>query len=89
VVIVPDTKCLGEALEEELGEGTEELGRPAESSEMGDEPEGEAMGTRGAAPRYLVEFMRSFGQMRANDSGWPTFDGRYVNYPRFKKEWRA
>jgi hypothetical protein len=36
-----------------------------------------------------MEFMRSFGQMRANDSGWPTFDGRYVSYPRFKKEWRA
>jgi hypothetical protein len=33
--------------------------------------------------------MRSFGQMQANDSGWPTFDGRYVSYPRFKKEWKA
>jgi hypothetical protein len=37
----------------------------------------------------LVEFMRSFGQMRANDSGWPMFDGRYVSYPRFKREWGA
>jgi hypothetical protein len=27
--------------------------------------------------------------MRANDDGWPTFDGRYVGYPRFKKEWVA
>jgi hypothetical protein len=27
--------------------------------------------------------------MKANDSGWPTFDGEFVNYPRFKKEWRA
>jgi hypothetical protein len=27
--------------------------------------------------------------MKANDSGWPTFDGRYASYPRFKKEWRA
>jgi hypothetical protein len=36
-----------------------------------------------------VEFMRSFGQMRANDNGWPTFNGRYVSYPRFKKEWVA
>ncbi len=52
-------------------------------------PEDEAAGTRGAAPRYLMDFMRSFGQMRANDSGWPTFDGRYVSYPRFKKEWGA
>jgi hypothetical protein len=36
-----------------------------------------------------MEFMRSFGQMRANDDGWPVFDGRYVSYPRFKKEWVA
>jgi hypothetical protein len=52
-------------------------------------PEDETAGTRRAAPRYLVDFMRSFGQMRANDSGWPTFDGRYVSYSRFKKEWEA
>jgi hypothetical protein len=36
-----------------------------------------------------MDFMRSFGQMQANDSRWPTFDGRYVSYPRFKKEWAA
>jgi hypothetical protein len=80
---------LGEALEEEFGEETGEPGRPTGGFETGDEPEGETPGTRDAAPRYLVEFMRNFGQMRANDSGWPTFDGRYVNYPRFKKEWKA
>jgi hypothetical protein len=27
--------------------------------------------------------------LKANNSEWPTFDGRFVNYPRFKKEWRA
>ncbi len=48
-----------------------------------------ATGTGGTGPRYLVEFMRSFGQMRANDSGWPTLDGRFVSYPRFKREWGA
>jgi hypothetical protein len=26
---------------------------------------------------------------QANDSGWPTFSGRYVKYPRFRKEWWA
>jgi hypothetical protein len=26
---------------------------------------------------------------QANDSGWPTFSGRYVEYPRFRKEWWA
>jgi hypothetical protein len=76
---------LGEALEEEFGEEIEEPGRPAEGAETGDEPEGEATGIRGAAPRYLVEFMRNFGQMRANDSGWPTFDGRYVSYPTSRR----
>jgi hypothetical protein len=29
------------------------------------------------------------GQLKANDSGWPTFDGRYASYPWFKKEWTA
>jgi hypothetical protein len=33
--------------------------------------------------------MRGLGHMRANDSGWPVFDGRYASYPRFRKEWRA
>ncbi len=75
---------LGEELE--VGPEDEEPGRPAEGLEAGGEPERETTGTRGTAPRYLVEFMRSFGQMQANDSGWPTFDGRYVSYPRFKKE---
>jgi hypothetical protein len=41
---------LGEALEEEFGEETEEPGRPAEGFETGDEPEGEASGTRGRPP---------------------------------------
>jgi hypothetical protein len=26
---------------------------------------------------------------QANDSGWPTFSGKYVEYPRFCKEWWA
>jgi hypothetical protein len=71
---------------EELGE---ELEGPAEGIEPGGESEDEAVGTKKTAPRYLMDFMRSFGQMQANDSGWPTFDGRYVSYPRFKKEWEA
>jgi hypothetical protein len=81
---------------EELGEELEELeegdmGREGLAAEpvTGRAPTGEATEAGGAAPRYLVEFMRSFGQMRANDSGWPTFDGRFVSYPRFKREWAA
>jgi hypothetical protein len=26
---------------------------------------------------------------QANDSGWPTFNGKYVEYPLFRKEWWA
>jgi hypothetical protein len=26
---------------------------------------------------------------QANDNGWPTFSGKYVEYPRFRKEWWA
>jgi hypothetical protein len=31
--------------------------------------------------------LRRWGQLRANDSGWPVFYGRYASYPRFKKDW--
>ncbi len=61
----------------------------AESSESDDELEDVAERTAGVASRDLLDFMRGFGQMRANDSGWPVFDGRYASYPRFKKEWKA
>jgi hypothetical protein len=37
----------------------------------------------------LATLLRGWGQLRANDSRWPTFDGRYASYPRFKKEWAA
>jgi hypothetical protein len=80
---------LGEELEEEFGEEFGEPGGPTEGLEPDGAAEDETAGTRRAAPRYLIDFMRSFGQMQANDSGWPTFDGRYVSYPRFKKEWAA
>ncbi len=42
-----------------------------------------------AAPSDLVSVLRGWGQLKANDSGWPTFDGRYASYPRFKREWLA
>jgi hypothetical protein len=37
----------------------------------------------------LAILLRGWGQLRANDNGWPTFDGRYASYPRFKREWAA
>jgi hypothetical protein len=75
---------------EELGEELEEEQEEPDAEPGGErEPAGGAERARGGNTRYLVEFIRSCSQMRANDSGWPTFDGQYVNYPHFKKEWRA
>ncbi len=42
-----------------------------------------------AGPDGLGNVLRGWGQLKANDSGWPTFDGRYASYPRFKREWTA
>jgi hypothetical protein len=33
--------------------------------------------------------MRGMMNAQANDSGWPTSSGKYVEYPRFRKEWWA
>jgi hypothetical protein len=41
------------------------------------------------APDGLATILRGWGQLKANDSGWPTFDGRYASYLRFKREWTA
>jgi hypothetical protein len=60
----------------------EELGEESESEDEADGPHGVSSGD-------LLDIMRGFGHMQANDSGWPTFDGRYASYPRFKKEWKA
>jgi hypothetical protein len=29
----------------------------------------------------------TWGHMSTNDAGWPEFDGKYINYLWFKKEW--
>jgi hypothetical protein len=60
----------------------EELGEEDGSEEEMEEP-------YGAGSESLLDIMHGWGQLKANDSGWPTFDGQYASYPRFKKEWRA
>jgi hypothetical protein len=60
----------------------EELGEEDESDDKAEE-------LYGTGSKGLLDIMRGFGHMKANNSGWPTFDGRYASYPRFKKEWRA
>jgi hypothetical protein len=37
----------------------------------------------------LSALMRGMMNAQANDSTWPTFSGKYVEYPRFRKEWWA
>jgi hypothetical protein len=37
----------------------------------------------------LAILMQGLMGAQANDSGWPTFNGKYMEYPRFRKEWRA
>jgi hypothetical protein len=34
----------------------------------------------------LSALMRGMMNAQANDSGWPTFSGKYMEYPRFRKE---
>jgi hypothetical protein len=43
----------------------------------------------GGAGNELTALMQGLMGAQANDSGWPTFSGRYVEYPRFRKEWWA
>jgi hypothetical protein len=35
----------------------------------------------------LSVLMRGMMNAQANDNGWPTFSGKFVEYPRFRKEW--
>jgi hypothetical protein len=37
----------------------------------------------------LSALMRDMMNAQANDNGWPTFSGKFVEYPRFRKEWWA
>jgi hypothetical protein len=57
------------------------------AEELGDEDE--VVEASRAGPESLVDVVRGWGQLKANDSGWPTFDGWYASYPRFKREWIA
>jgi hypothetical protein len=43
----------------------------------------------GGAGGELSTLMRGLMDAQVNDSGWPTFSGKYVEYPRFRKEWWA
>jgi hypothetical protein len=48
-------------------------------------PAGEGQG----GPADLTSLLQGWGQLRANDNGWPVCNGKYVNYPRFRREWVA
>jgi hypothetical protein len=42
-----------------------------------------------AADGDLATMLRCLGGAQANDSRWPTFRGKHVEYLKFKKEWWA
>jgi hypothetical protein len=56
-----------------------------------------SMASRGPMPRPRIKgaggelstLMRGMMNAQANDSRWPTFSGKYVEYHRFRKEWWA
>ncbi len=37
----------------------------------------------------MVDLIQCLSGTQANDSGWPVFSGKYVEYPCFRKEWWA
>ncbi len=43
----------------------------------------------GGAGNELTALMQGLMGAQANDSAWPTFSGKSVEYPRFRKEWWA
>jgi hypothetical protein len=45
--------------------------------------------TPGGAGDELAILMQGLMGAQANDSGWPTFSGKYAEYPWFRKEWWA
>ncbi len=42
--------------------------------------------TSGGAGGELAVLMQGLMAAQANDSGWPTFNGKYVEHPWFQKE---
>ncbi len=57
------------------------------AEELGDEDK--VAQTSRAGHESLANVLLGWGQLKANDRGWPTFDVRYTSYPRFKREWIA
>jgi hypothetical protein len=35
----------------------------------------------------VADLVRCLPGVQANNTGWPVFNGRYVEYPGFRKEW--
>jgi hypothetical protein len=52
-------------------------------------PEERGRGGQPAADSELAVLLRCLGGAQANNNGWPTFKEKYVEYPKFKKEWWA
>jgi hypothetical protein len=47
------------------------------------------MGSLSRPGNKVTDLVRCLAGAQANDSGWPVFNGKYIEYPRFRKEWWA
>ncbi len=47
---------------------------------------GQGQSEQGSRECKLATVIRCLSRGKANDSGWPTFKGKYVEYTRFRKE---
>ncbi len=53
------------------------------------QPARPVMGPLQGAGGEVADLVRRLAGAQANYSGWPIFNGKYVEYPRFRKEWWA
>jgi hypothetical protein len=53
------------------------------------QPARPVMGPLQGAGGEVADLVRCLAGTQANDSGWPTFNGKYEEYPRFRKVWWA
>jgi hypothetical protein len=51
--------------------------------------EEEHLGPGWSGGRSYSGLHRGLGQMKVNGVGWPTVDGKFVNYLRFNRNWQA
>ncbi len=62
-------------------------GRSAQATEPLPPPSWPVKGPLTGPGGEVADLVRCLAGGQANDSRWPVFNGRYGEYPRFRKEW--